>query len=324
MIVAPAERYAPADDLWVVTTYFDAAGYRRKRANYETFRERVTGSGLRLVTIECAFGDRPFVLPPCDGVLQVRADHVMWQKERLLNLLVRRLPAACEKLAWLDCDVLFENPDWAAETSRRLDSTPLVQPFARAIRLPRDGDVYRGEGIVYESLAATLGRDPSAALEGEYATHGDTGLAWAARRDVLDRHGLYEACIVGGGDHLIAHAACGAWASPCLAPMLGNGQGYRAHFTRWAERFHREVHAAIGVVPGAVLHLWHGEPEHRRYVERHAKLRAFSFDPERDLRTGPGGCWEWASDKPELHAWVERYFHRRREDGDSVLPEEAG
>jgi hypothetical protein len=318
MNVAPAERYAPADDLWLVTAYFDPAGYRRKRGNYEAFRERAVGSGLRLVTIECAFGDRPFVLPPSDQVVQVRADHVMWQKERLLNLLVQSLPPRCEKVAWVDCDVLFENPDWAAETSRLLDATALVQPFSTSIRLPKDHQAYRDQGVVYPSLAAVFGRDPRAALEGEYAAHGDTGMAWAARRSILDRHGLYDAGIVGGGDHLIAHAACGAWTSPCLRPMLGNGHGYRAHFTRWAERFHRAVGEAIGVVPGAALHLWHGEPEHRRYVERHQKLHAFSFDPERDLRTGAGGCWEWASDKPDLHAWVVHYFHRRREDGDRV------
>ena len=30
------------------------------------------------------------------------------------------------KIAWLDCDVLFTNPDWAAETSRLLDRYPGV------------------------------------------------------------------------------------------------------------------------------------------------------------------------------------------------------
>jgi len=239
----------------------------------------------------------------------------MWQKERLLNLLLRRLPDHCTKVAWIDCDVLFENPDWAVETSRLLDSAPLVQPFSVAIRLPRDCATYSGVGVVRPSMAAVLDRDRRAALEGDYADHGDTGMAWAARRSLLARHGLYDASIAGGGDHLFAHAASGAWTGPCLARLLGNGDGYRAHFMRWAERFHGDVRASIGVVSGSALHLWHGEPGDRRYVERHRKLHAFSFDPEVDLRTGTGGCWEWASDKPDLHSWVAEYFHRRREDG---------
>lgn len=318
MNVAPAERYDPVDDLWLVTAYFNPAGYRRKRTNYETFRERVVGSGLRLVTIECTFGNRPFMLPPHETVMQVRADHVMWHKERLLNVVLRRLPDECAKVAWIDCDVLFENPAWAVETSRLLDSALIVQPFSVAIRLPKDCETYRDEGDVRPSMAAVLGSDARAALEGDYAAHGDTGMAWAARRSLLGRHGLYDACIIGGGDHLIAHAACGAWTAPCLPRLLGNGQGYGAHFMRWGERFHREVRGSIAAVPGSVLHLWHGEAEHRRYVERHERLHAFSFDPERDLQIGASGCWQWASDKPDLHAWVAEYFRRRREDGGSA------
>jgi hypothetical protein len=103
----------------------------------------------------------------------------------------------------------------------------------------------------------------------------------------------------------------------CLPRIFGSGGGYRSHFRRWAEPFQRAVGGAIGVVDGAVLHLWHGTAEDRGYVDRHQALQRFGFDPGRDLRLGAGGCWEWASDKPELHAWVADYFRRRREDGDA-------
>ena len=313
--IAAAERYLPADDLWIVTTHFNPAGFRRRSSHGALVRQRLRDSGLRLLTVECAFGDQPFALAPDPDVLQVRARHVLWQKERLLNLAIASLPAACTKVAWIDGDVLFENPAWAVETSRLLDRVALVQPFTCAVRLPRDAVVYAGDGHVLPSIAAVLARDPARARMADYAVHGDTGMAWAARRSLL-AGGLYDACVAGGGDHLIAHAAAGAWNGPCLPRIFGPGEGFRSHFRRWAEPFHRAVGGAIGVVDGAALHLWHGTAEDRGYVDRHQALQRFGFDPARDLRLGDAGCWEWASDKPELHAWVADYFRRRREDGD--------
>ena len=71
----------------------------------------------------------------------------------------------------------------------------------------------------------------------------------------------------------------------------------------------------MAFVEGTAFHLWHGKPEHRAYKARHEELRSFDYDPATDIRPGPGGCWEWASAKPELHGWVVEYFGRRREDG---------
>jgi glycosyltransferase involved in cell wall biosynthesis len=69
------------------------------------------------------------------------------------------------------------------------------------------------------------------------------------------------------------------------------------------------------VVPGRILHLWHGETRHRRYHDRSQELASFGFDPARDIRISARGCWEWASDKPDLHRWSRRYFDVRHEDG---------
>ena len=35
----PADLYSPTADLWVVTAYFNPAGFRSKRVNYDLFRE---------------------------------------------------------------------------------------------------------------------------------------------------------------------------------------------------------------------------------------------------------------------------------------------
>jgi hypothetical protein len=313
--VSPAQFYAAAPDLQLITAYFNPLGYQSKRRNYEAFKDAIVRSDLQLLTIECAIGSDPFTLPPSPHVMQVRAQHLMWQKERLLNLAIARLPARCTKVVWLDSDVLFENPQWAVETSKALDHCALVQPYATAIRLPQGADCYGDVGIVKRGFAAVYAESPQYARQGDRRRHGESGLAWAARRDVLTRCQLYDACVIGGGDHVMAHAMCGTLMSACIDRLLGAGTAHRAHFVRWAETFCATVQDKIGWVPGAALHLWHGERSNRRYSLRHRELERFAFDPHTDLRIGETGCWEWASDKPEMHRRVVDYFVDRQEDG---------
>ncbi len=44
-------------------------------------------------------------------------------------------------------------------------------------------------------------------------------------------------------------------------------------------------------------------------------MHEFDFDPKADIALDHNGCWEWSSDKPELHRRVKQYFASRKEDG---------
>lgn len=318
----PIRRSSAVDDLWIVTSYFNPVGYRSRLRNYEVFAAHIDARHLRLLTIECVFGDAAFELPSSADVIQVRTRDVMWQKERLLNLAITRLPAGCTKVAWVDCDLLFENPDWAVDTSRLLDRHAIVQPFEVPTRLLQDGTKSSMPPWTH-SFAAAYARTRSASdadtcqvIHPGDQRHDDTGLAWAARRDVVSTHGIYDASIVGGADHLIAHAICNDWASPCIDRMLGIDTPHRRHVQHWGARFYARVRGDISYVEGGVRHLWHGDYLKRDYTERHRALQGFGFDPRIDIRIGADGCWEWATPKDDLHRWVADYFVRRNEDGD--------
>ena len=96
--------------LWTIAAYFNPCGYKSRLDNYERFREQLK---TPLLTVELAF-EEPFELEPtaADILIQRRGESVMWQKERLLNIALDHLPAECEAVAWLDCDVLFSRADW--------------------------------------------------------------------------------------------------------------------------------------------------------------------------------------------------------------------
>lgn len=304
------------DDLCLVTSYFNPAGFKRKLRRYIEFASRMASSGLPLFTVECAFGESDFEIPESDSVFRVRARDAMWQKERLLNLALPRIPSRFTKLVSIDFDVIFENPEWAVATSRLLDEVPLMQPFETAIWLPQGATVDDGTGLVLPGFAACQVADPAVVHRGEFAAHGLPGYAWGARRSLLEAHGHYDACVIGGGDHLIAHAACGDWTSACFEWSVGLGSLHHRHFVRWAEAFHDDVRGRMSFVPGKLLHLWHGPWKNRRYTSRHVQLKAFDFDPDRDITIGPDGCWEWSGAKVEFHDAVAAYFAGRKEDGD--------
>jgi hypothetical protein len=311
---------AEAGDLWGLTVYFNPGGSDRRLGHLQRFAEHVRAQGLKLLIVELAFGDGAHVLAPpvCDKLIQVRARSVLWQKERLLNIGLRQLDRACTKIAWLDCDIIFENDDWVAQTSWLLENYTVVQPFQLVCLLRRgetspSDDMSHGprEGQWMHSMAYVMSKtaDRSAALR-SYKTHGHCGLAWAARRDLLDRHGFYDRRVDGGNDLAMAHAMFANtgtwreshWERDLLSPALGDD------IIRWGSAFGADVGQRVGYVEGRLLHLWHGDYEDRQYRRRAGWLGAHAFDPAVDIAEDDSGCWAWASDKPELHREVHDFF----------------
>ena len=114
-------------DFWAITTYFNPCGYRSRYENYLYFRQSLQ---VPLLTVELVYREG-FELTPADATrpVQLRSAQVMWQKVRRLNLALAQLPPECRKVAWVDCDVIFERDDWAARTGQALANFAMVQPF---------------------------------------------------------------------------------------------------------------------------------------------------------------------------------------------------
>jgi hypothetical protein len=160
--------------------------------------------------------------------------------------------------------------------------------------------IARGEGTPEDLLSANAPVDRRTTL----------GLAWASHRAVLERHGLYDACITGSGDRAILCAALGQFDYGIRA--LGMNACRSEHYLKWARPVSATIGGSVGCMPGRVLHLWHGNLRNRQYQARHAGLA--DFDPDTDIALDRNGCWRWSSDKPGLHRVVARYFDSRRED----------
>lgn len=302
-------------ELVAITTYFNPCRYATRRRNYDLFMAGMHRSGVPCITVECAFGDAPFELPPAVDVLQVRADTLLWQKERLLNLAASWLPARCKYVAWLDCDILFQNKRWPRDLVAVLKQHKVAQVWQTCLRLDAQGQAGVPPDMA-QSFAAVMQRQPASLNAGRYDLHGHTGYGWAMRREIFDAVGLYESAVSGSADHFMAHAIFGDY-NFCIRNALKHDPGQIAHLQAWGERFHALVDGSVGVVPGEIRHLWHGDTVNRRYFLRMHEITDLGYNPWTDIAAAPGKPLEWhpAMRKPDLKQYFINYFQSRQEDG---------
>ncbi|MFO1526253.1 MAG: hypothetical protein U1F16_09805 [Turneriella sp.] len=299
----------------VITCFFNAMDYESRRLNYAAFAARLKKQKVPLYTIEAVFPGQRSSLTGFANIETITCETVLWQKESLLNALIRKLDRKYEGIIWCDADILFENAGWYRQVCRLLDKVPVVQPFACVARLPRGKKRYVRSAELYTSFGSVYAKKPQLLTRGDFAAHGHTGFAWAARRDMIGDLGLYDAMIAGSGDHVMAHAFAGDFSSECIRRILANNPKHIEHFTQWARAVYPHVRGRIGALPGRILHLWHGETANRRYVERNRELASFGFDPARDLVRDERGLWKWGRQRRPLAVWAKNYFALRREDG---------
>jgi hypothetical protein len=306
--------------MWAITSYFNPARYKRRLSNYRRFRADL---GAPLVTVELSF-DGMFELTKEDAdiLIQIKGGAVLWQKERLLNVALRAVPAEERFIAWLDCDVIFGESNWAFLAEQSLAADNVIQLFSDILDLD-SGDTGPARGDETKpptgySFVKKLGSDPEGAfaenLRIKNVPSTNRGLAWAARREIIDKHGFYDAVIAGKSDRAMAFAMCGRFDKFLSAIDCNKHQ--EKHYLKWALPFSDSIHRRIGHLPGRIYHLWHGDKQNRKYIEMERMVASSGFNPETDIYIGVNGSWEWTQPRSELATSFELWFANRREDGD--------
>lgn len=309
--------------MWVITSYYNPMRYKRRLSNYRIFRKNLA---TPLVTVELSF-DGKFELAEGDAdiLIQISGGAIVWQKERLLNIAVKSVPRSESSVAWLDCDVTFERADWMDEAQAQLEMHNVVQLYSELVDLrptfdnmewdPRNAQGAAACGVV--SFVHERGykrTDIGPLLERGRAAGGQSmGLAWAARRHIIEEHGLYDAMVIGAGDRVSVGTMYGQFRK--IAEVFELNSAREQHYLKWARPYHERAGERIGYVPGRIYHLWHGDLANRKTLERHHLLARFDFDPDADLLVGSNGAWQWARPRPDLEEFFTNYFMTRAEDG---------
>ncbi|MCA9091092.1 MAG: hypothetical protein KDA90_20915 [Planctomycetaceae bacterium] len=279
--------------LHVITCHFNPAGFQNPVENYWRFKEGL--GDIPLTTVELSFNNR-FAIP---DAIHVRGEdrHLMWQKENLLNIALRSLPPEVQAVAWIDADILFEDPEWHQQAWSMLDHCPVIQLFSTSHDSDRSG-----------RFSQLQSRSHVQQVEEDVTDRVKPGYAWAASRQVL-RPGFYPFSVLGGGDADMLDAFAGIDRTARRSTWSpGRQQCYR----NWSQAVGRQ---SLGHLEGTIYHLWHGAPRNRQYVERYRILERYGFDPMTDLYPDENGLQAWVGNKPRLISEIRQFFETRKEDG---------
>jgi len=307
---------------WGITTFFNPAGYKNKYENYKIFRENLKKQGLKICAVEVAFSNRPFELKKEDAeiLIQIRGNekNLMWQKERMMNIGLKNLPKDCDKIAWLDCDIIFENQNWVKETSELLEEYVVVQPFSLCVWLPIKNKIIEKEKIPW-GVGTGLKNNSRAFVRAykkfqdceDYRESGHVGFAWAARKEIFDKIGFYDNSIIGNSDQFI----CDSFYEEIDKKYYNKlPKKLIKHHLPWREKIKKRVSKSIFYTKGTLLHLWHGESKDRKYNERYHPINKYNFDPKKDIKIDKNELFCWSSNKKRLHEEVKYYIISRKED----------
>lgn len=321
--------------LWVVTSYYNPAGYRRRLENFRAF-SRLLNAPLLVVEL-AAEGKHQLDSGCCDRLIQLTGESHIWQKERLLNIGIEALPPHVQYVAWIDCDVAFENNRWVAETIGHLETHGgLLQLFENVIHCPEHHHPERQDSLssLDKDCLYTERSGASAAAQGNYvlpdsifrraagALHSKStgnppespGHAWAARVAEVRQARIYDGNIIGGGDSVLFHSAAGTLEASIQRRIYSSA--HATHVRQWrASAESAGLLNRLAFLDGTLIHFWHGDFAHRQYQQRHRILFDAGYDPEVDIRLAPNLTWQWTQAGSRLAQRLRSYFLARNEDG---------
>jgi hypothetical protein len=268
--------------------------------------------------IECVIGEGDNQL---SGIAHetVKTDSLLWHKEGLINLVVSRLPKKFKYVYWVDADVLFQNKNWMVDGVEELKKgAKIIQPFDVCIHLNKDQmkpdfDVEAKKKHLdslpvrhkqmWRSFAYNNALKRLEGVSTNYDLHGHVGFAWGAQREVLEAVPLYDKALIGGADHIIAHAAMGQIPHSCITKSFADNLD---EVVKWSQRFYQVVEGRIGYVSGDLWHIWHGEIQKRQYLKR---IQDFTKKTTVIQKRDDNGLY--VNEDGETDDYIRRYFNHR-------------
>lgn len=318
------------EDFFVITVVSNPVRYESRYDLYIKFKEMCESAGVTLITVEQAFGERPFEVTeannPCH--VQVRSVDELWIKESLINLGINyalQIRPSLKYIAWVDADVSPMGPprDWFLETWHQLQHYEIVQMFEWAQDLTPSYNPLGKAHLSFMSAYVKSGCQPPKSGGmweiDSYERQGHPGYCWAANVSALTKLGLLiDIAVLGAGDR---HMALGLVGEMEQSIQPGLHPNYAKLLMEWQERSNRHIKRDVGFVPGSIVHHYHGKKINRKYHDRWRILTENQFDPVKDLKRDAQGVWILESETErqlKLRDQIRAYFRNRDEDFYSI------
>jgi hypothetical protein len=200
-----------------------------------------------------------------------------------------------------------------------LQTNKILQPFEYCVHLEKDlyqplfnverekkfvGNPLTRHPKMWRSFCANHNTSKYISSDTNYDKHGHVGFAWGARREVLDAIPLYDKALIGGADHIMAHAAAGQIGHSCITKSFTDDI---ESVNDWSRLFYNVVNAKIGYVKGDLYHIWHGDLVKRQYLKR---IQDFTSKTKKITERDENGLYITKNGDDE---YVKEYFNHRED-----------
>lgn len=310
-----ANKYKTDSEAVIIACYFNPQNNPYRLSAFNMFYDSIKHLNHRIV--ECIIGDSEPQLPVTSSITRIHTKDLLWHKEALLNGIVKTLPTKFKYVFWLDTDVLFTNKDWLVQGVEELKYNNIIQPFEYCVHL-NEGETKPSFNTHEEKLFASeptkkhpnLWRSFCAnyktndlSSDTNYDKHGHVGFAWGAKRSVLDTLPLYDRGLIGGADHIMAHASAGHIGHSCISKSFKDDL---EAVNDWSEDFEKLINGKISYVVGDLYHLWHGDTANRQYLKR-----IIDFTPKAKQITKKDENGLYVADEIGEDKYMKEYFEKR-------------
>jgi len=288
------------DDIALIVPYANFANFRSVRDNFYAFRQQQPSP---VTVVELSLNGRfEAATESSDIRISDSIRSVMYQRSRLINLAIRRLPASIKKVAWMDGDICFDSHDWLAQLSAMLDDVEVVRPFDVIRLLKVDGAV----GELVDTKVASTTRFPR---------------AWGVRLDILPPLpaepgyiGLLDRALVGEDELMVD-----CWNKQQLSPAVRDISPGMSHYcSQWAGQLQQRK---FGELAGAASLMFAGGPVENVKDDR-AYLQSSRYDPFVSLQiNAKSGVYNWTNERQRSIVYFFDMLYTRNTD--THLPEVA-
>lgn len=283
-------------DTAIILVYYNFTHSIRIMQNILLVKHTLEKANIPVFISEIVYKNSDFLFEENKNIFQYRTNSYMFYKENLINITESKLPEEFKKIIIMDCDLIFDNPDWYEIISNTLNNYTICQGFENAYWLTPEYFV----GTHKKSIVIRKDTKPL-----------HTGFIWCFRREWIKEHKLNDLCLVGGGDMILFFS-------------LYN-ENLPLRF-RYIESIHENYKNKIkntftvGYAKLNVFHLHHGFISNRQYVNRYEIINNFISQKKANnildlVYMNSDGIYEWKEVyREEINKKVLEYFSSRNDD----------
>ncbi|MEY4701668.1 MAG: hypothetical protein RL326_1855 [Pseudomonadota bacterium] len=267
----------------IITCYFNPANLPTVEREYRRFMREVEWWEGECFSAELAFPGQEWPSPSAFIQLRAGENQMLWQRERLLNLIVERLPSSYDTIAVIDPTILLLNGSALAKAE-------LLLATANVVELCRDVHSVDERGEV----VATYRKDVRSEGESDELAcaqpRGTLTVGFLARRGVFP---LYDRCVYGFGQALTG----AAWRGTELSSVVVSPHE-RAHYKTWATQAFSRVRGRVTSIEGACITSCSAAGESTLLERRENGNPKLEFDPSRHIGIDEHGLLVWQEGAP--------------------------